>query len=512
MTEDRQKTYLPVSVVIPCYNYGRFLMDAVKSVENSTVSIPKDQIIIVNDGSGEQETLDILDQLRKCGYKVIDQPNKGLPGARNTGFSLACTDYVLPLDADDKIAPTMIEKAFWVLRTQDKVGFVSFWLRHFGDEHWVWKPPSFSPYRLLFENIVTVTALVRKTAWKSACGYDETMLEGYEDWDFWLRLVEKKWEGYQIPEPLLLYRRHGKTMLHRSNRVHYKILARIRENHPTLYNKTAMAESRRGYIRGKRGNIIVICLRLYLRWFLIKTPLSGFSRMLSAFSHSFFKPERKKTTVHPLIKNELSLIEKTSPNPNEFTEYKCSAVDKKRKVLILLSQPIHGSMSREIINAIEQYTKDCYKIALSTGYLNEDCQEQLEGMVNELFILPNFLAPTDFVNFIGSQVRNKNINIILNIDCYEGLVISAKMKECFSGLSVAVFFTGSKASDLDLKIIQKIIPKMDFIVLYSSFSKVDAKWPDKTYIFADTLFTNIYNECDNKDSKWIAQSLLKLSD
>src|SRR4051812_38432038 len=96
-----------VTVVLPCFNAHRFLGETLASVRAQT--FPSIEIVVVDDGSADAETRDFLAGLDPD-IKVIRQENRGLAGARNTGFSVAQGTYVLPLDCDDRIAPTMIER------------------------------------------------------------------------------------------------------------------------------------------------------------------------------------------------------------------------------------------------------------------------------------------------------------------------------------------------------------------------------------------------------------------
>ena len=116
------------------------------------------------------------------------------------------------LDADDKLAPTWFEKAVSVLDERPEVAFVSHWLETFGDEHWIWKPERCDLPALLARNAVNGAALVRRSAFEAVGGYDESMRDGCEDWDFWLRLVERGFEGTIIPEVLFHYRRRADSM------------------------------------------------------------------------------------------------------------------------------------------------------------------------------------------------------------------------------------------------------------------------------------------------------------
>ena len=89
---------------------------------------------------------------------------------------------------------------------------MSHWLETFGDERWTWTPERCDLPALLARNAVNGAALVRREAFEAVGGYDESMREGCEDWDFWLRLVESGRSGAIIPEVLFYYRRRVDSM------------------------------------------------------------------------------------------------------------------------------------------------------------------------------------------------------------------------------------------------------------------------------------------------------------
>lgn len=103
-----------ISVIIPCYNQSEYLLDAVKSVVNSTYK--NLEIIVVNDGSTEKTPQEIQSMLMPIDNVIlINQENSGVCAARNNGIIKASGEYILPLDADDRIADTYIEKAISIL-------------------------------------------------------------------------------------------------------------------------------------------------------------------------------------------------------------------------------------------------------------------------------------------------------------------------------------------------------------------------------------------------------------
>ena len=199
-----------ISVLMPCYNHGAFIADALASVLAQTFQ--DFEIIVVDDGSTDPGTVETLAALALPRTTVVRTQNRGLPAARNRAARHASGGLLCALDADDRLAPTWFEKAVAVLDRSPRLAFVSHWLETFGDERWTWAPERCDLPALLARNAVNGAALVRREAFDAVGGYDEAMRDGCEDWDFWLRLVEEGFEGAIIPEVLFYYRRRTDSM------------------------------------------------------------------------------------------------------------------------------------------------------------------------------------------------------------------------------------------------------------------------------------------------------------
>jgi glycosyltransferase involved in cell wall biosynthesis len=199
-----------ISVLMPCFNHGAWIGDALKSVEAQTFQ--DFEIVIVDDGSTDPETLRTLEAIDIPSARVLKTPNRGLPAARNHAAAHARGEIFCALDSDDRLAETWFEKGMAVLDSRPDVAFVSHWLETFGDERWTWKPERCDLQALLSWNTVNGAALVRRTAFEAVGGYDASMRHGCEDWDFWLRLVESGHQGTIVPEVLFYYRRHAASM------------------------------------------------------------------------------------------------------------------------------------------------------------------------------------------------------------------------------------------------------------------------------------------------------------
>lgn len=196
-----------VSIIIPCFNQGQYLKEAVDSVLASTYE--NVEIIVVNDGSTEY--LDILENFSAPKTKIIHQGNQGVASARNNGIKIAAGKYILPLDADDKIHPEYIKKAVKVLEENPEIGIVYCRAMYFGNlnSEWELKEHKFPNY--LWENGIFCSAVYKKSDWERSGGYKPQMRNGNEDWEFWITLSELGIGAYKIPEILFYYRQAENT-------------------------------------------------------------------------------------------------------------------------------------------------------------------------------------------------------------------------------------------------------------------------------------------------------------
>lgn len=225
-----------LSVVIPYYNMGKYVEEAVRSVRHS--SYPHIEIVIVDDGSNDHQSRAILDTLsKKYDLTVLRKENEGLALARNYGASHAQGDLLAFLDPDDTVEPSYYEKAVTVLGQFDNVFFVGCWAKYFDEATGYW--PSFNPEPpyLLFHNMINTSALVyKKEALIKAGLNDPSMIYGMEDYDSLMGMVKAGYYGVALPEPLWNYRVRKNSMARGFTREKQLYLYRlIAEKHKTFF-------------------------------------------------------------------------------------------------------------------------------------------------------------------------------------------------------------------------------------------------------------------------------------
>ncbi len=214
-----------ISVVIPCYNDGIYLPETIAHLKKQTYQ--HFEIIIVNDGSTDSKTLETLEEFSQQGIIVLHKENGRMSSARNYGVKHAKGELIASLDADDYFHPTFFEKAIKVLGQNSTVAVVTSYIQLFGEINKVSKPRGGNENNFLFSNQCPACAMVRKSCWDAVGGYDEAMVNGYEDWEFYIRITQKGWTIHVIPEKLFFYRQTQKsthknyTLPNRSQLINY---------------------------------------------------------------------------------------------------------------------------------------------------------------------------------------------------------------------------------------------------------------------------------------------------
>jgi glycosyltransferase involved in cell wall biosynthesis len=201
-----------ISIIVPCYNHAEYLPETLDSVLVQTFA--NWECIIVNDGSTDNtETIAKQYTEKDDRIKYIHQQNGGLSAARNIGIEAAKGEFILPLDADDLIHKEYLAKAIAAFETNKNLAVVYCQATKFGAVNEPWDLPTYSYQYLMMTNCIFCSAVFRRASWLKIGGYDKTLRRGYEDWEFWLRLLNEDSQVYQIPEVLFFYRIRDVSML-----------------------------------------------------------------------------------------------------------------------------------------------------------------------------------------------------------------------------------------------------------------------------------------------------------
>ncbi len=182
-----------VEAVVTSFNQGSMILEAVHSLCCQTT--PPARIIIVDDGSTDENSINILNHIKSDSdisvpVIVLQQPNGGVSAARNAGINIAQAPMVLVLDGDDKLEPSYIEQVSQMLRNNSFMIAASSWMHTFGVLDAMICPSGGNITAFLARNCCPATHILRREVWQQCGGYAESMRSGFEDWDFFLSMLE----------------------------------------------------------------------------------------------------------------------------------------------------------------------------------------------------------------------------------------------------------------------------------------------------------------------------------
>ena len=237
------------AVLISLFNYADRIGAALESVAAQTAE--RLELIVVDDSSSDDGAEVVLAwmqaQLQRPGNRfsrlllLRHSRNSGLATARNTAFAAAQAPWCFVLDADNALYPAAVDGCLQLASSgDDQLAVVHPLLvveaepGRPDDQRSLVRPQSWQRGRLRFENMVDAMALVRRSAWEQAGGY--THIEGgWEDFDFWCKLIDAGFHGVQCPRILAVYRSHDQSMSHTATNSNWLALSRtLQQRHPWL--------------------------------------------------------------------------------------------------------------------------------------------------------------------------------------------------------------------------------------------------------------------------------------
>ena len=227
-----------VSIIMPCYNKEKYIAETLATVEAQTYS--NWELVLVDDGSPDDTLGAALLYTRKRQWpadKIITlrQENQGPSAARNNGIHASHGEYILPLDPDDLIEPTYIEKAVAILQQQPDVKLVYCEADSFGAWSQPWPHREYHHETMLWYNLIHNSAIYRRTDYDQTPGYNTNMRQGLEDWDFYLSLLGSNDHVHCINEILFHVRIADGQRTEEADAHQHELLRQIYHNHRELY-------------------------------------------------------------------------------------------------------------------------------------------------------------------------------------------------------------------------------------------------------------------------------------
>lgn len=231
-----------ISILITSYNDGSFLDESVGSAVDlcTATSHPANfEIVLADDGSTERRTVEVLDRLERRGIRVVRFPHRGIGATRNAGVHATHGAWFVPLDADNRLRPSMIDQLLPMALTNPQAGMVYGDAMRFGlrTGEWIMGPTDLE--RIWRENHIDSCALIRRSAWAEVGGYSNRF-NGLEDWDLWLRFIERGLELTYVSGITFDYR------------VRPDSLISLRRSRFFAYRQTPLTE--RGLVTNERTN------------------------------------------------------------------------------------------------------------------------------------------------------------------------------------------------------------------------------------------------------------------
>lgn len=228
-----------ISIIIPAYNQGQYLEDCLESAYNQTMQ--PHEIIVINDGSTDN-TREIAERYMfkqfpgmESPVRVINQVNKGLSSARNTGIMNATGDYVLPLDSDDMLKDDAIEKLTSAIN-ETNADIIAPSFQEFGLNEREVILSQFTIDDLKVANRLPYFCAIKRSRLQEVGGYSPRMKWGYEDYHMWFNLFSVGCNVTFIQKVLAMYRVKENSMIHESNEHAEELHAQIRKDFPEIFN------------------------------------------------------------------------------------------------------------------------------------------------------------------------------------------------------------------------------------------------------------------------------------
>ena len=352
-----------ISVITPSWNPSDKIFQLANCILNQTY--PYFEWIIVDDESKKEDSLERFKKLEKMDprIRVLHKKNAGPAKARDYGVehSNKKTKYIVLIDDDDLMDPTFLETSYFSMNTHPDASWCYADNINFGDENNTWNK-NFSSDRMKYENILVSHALIKKEDYLSVGGYE---LEGtalYEDWIFWLKLIEQKKFPIHMSYYGFWYRRTNTGQRSSAMKKHKQNLSMVKKYADKKHEKVTP----------------------------IEYPKEDFNwNQLS---------EKIDTVVIPKYKK-----------------------DNKTNILIIIPWMVLGGADKFNLDLIRLADKNKYRFTVLSMQPTEYAwRQQYDELCDDVFDLSSFIDRKDWLAFVNYIIESRNIDIILNTNSQTG--------------------------------------------------------------------------------------------
>lgn len=271
----QKRTTPKVSVVVPCFNSQAYLRETLLSIIEQTLT--NVEIVLVDDGSSD-DTQAIIQQFiaqhPQRLFQMISQENLGVAAARNAGIAASNGTYILPLDADDLIEPSMLSACAERLDKDPRLSVIYTDRKDFGDIDQTLTAGEYKLERLKYFNQLSYCCMYRKSAWESVGGY-RSNVSGFDDWDLWIAMALKGHLGAHIDKPLLLHRRHRRSQLWDIIDRYERLFSQIIVNNSAAYNSDEVKMASKFIKDGTPSRIVSLSKLIFMGRYYEDYPEQG---------------------------------------------------------------------------------------------------------------------------------------------------------------------------------------------------------------------------------------------
>ncbi len=370
-----------ISIITPYYNTNKYIDTTVNSVLNQT--FPYFEWIIVDDGSTNKEDIEKLNTIKELDsrIRVYHKKNEGPAAARDFGAEKInkSSKYIVFLDSDDLITSNYLECAYWTLETNKEASWAYTDTVNFGGENFTWAK-WYNPRKIMQDNILVMTAMIRKEAFFAVNGFEIRDKNVYEDWCLWLKMIRKGMYPVRMNFLGFWYRKKAKeeSELQQSNEGNReKALSYVKK-----INDKIEQDKKRG----------INCIKKAIQY-----PKEDYNwEEIIDEVESIIVPKKKQ--------------------------------DQKINVLLIIPWMTVGGADKFNLDIVKRSDKNKFKFTIISTEPNENNWKQEFEEHADIYDLTTFLDRKYWVSFINYIIEKNNVDIIFNTNSTFGYSIIPYLK------------------------------------------------------------------------------------